>query len=105
MNPSVVFEVLSPSTQTRDREYKFDLYTSVPECTDYVLIHYRRVRVEHFSRTGNEPWTVSVFQWRRDVLKLERYGVAVSLGDIYDGVELAEGMILVGDAGGESTYG
>lgn len=100
-NPSVVFEVLSPSTELRDRVKKFALCQLIPECTDYVLIHARQVRVEHFSRDDDGNWRIAYLNWRRDKLVLTRYGIALALDEIYLDLELAEGMILVDEDGEE----
>lgn len=56
LNPSVVVEVLSDSTERVDRGEKFAAYTELSSLTDYVLIASKRVRVEHFSRAqGFQP--------------------------------------------------
>ena len=53
LNPSIIVEVLSDSTERVDRGEKLDAYTSMPSVTDYLLIASKRVRVEHFARARN----------------------------------------------------
>jgi Uma2 family endonuclease len=53
LNPSILVEVLSDSTERIDRGEKLQAYTSMPSVTDYLLVASRRVRVEHFARTRN----------------------------------------------------
>jgi Uma2 family endonuclease len=60
-NPSVVFEVLSPSTEAWDRGGKFERYESLPSVTEYVLVTVDRVRVERFSRNPDGTWTRFVY--------------------------------------------
>jgi Uma2 family endonuclease len=50
LNPNIVVEVLSDSTERIDRGEKLEAYTSMPSVTDYLLIASKRVRVEHFAR-------------------------------------------------------
>jgi len=60
-NPIVIFEVLSPSTESFDRTKKFDAYTSLPSVQDYVLIWSEAQRVGVFSRQEDESWSWRVF--------------------------------------------
>jgi Uma2 family endonuclease len=53
-NPSVVFEVLSESTEDYDRGEKFENYKSIPSLEAYVLVHQSQRRIEVFSR--REGW-------------------------------------------------
>ncbi|RYG29610.1 Uma2 family endonuclease, partial [bacterium] len=55
-NPIVVFEVLSPSTELRDRTVKFDLYESLPSIREIVYISTDRRAAESFLRTGDGRW-------------------------------------------------
>ena len=48
LTPSVIFEVLSPSTQENDRTDKFKDYRAIETLTDYVLIEPNRIFVDHF---------------------------------------------------------
>lgn len=48
LNPIVVFEVLSKSTEQRDRGDKAEDYYGLPSLKDYILVSQKRVRVEHF---------------------------------------------------------
>lgn len=50
LNPSIIVEVLSDSTERVDRGEKLQAYTSMPSVTDYLLVASKRVRVEHFAR-------------------------------------------------------
>jgi Uma2 family endonuclease len=53
LNPSIIVDVLSDSTERVDRGEKLGAYTSMPSVTDYLLIASKRVRVEHFARARN----------------------------------------------------
>jgi phenylacetic acid degradation protein len=57
-NPSVIFEVLSPSTRKYDREDKFKLYQGLPSLQEYILVDSRSVMVEQFYKEGDGKWVV-----------------------------------------------
>lgn len=95
LNPGAIFEVLSPSTEDRDRTVKFELYKTIPELTDYVLVYSNRVRMEHYQRDADNKWFVATYNWRRESLVLANFNLVVPLGDIYEDLELPEGMVLV----------
>jgi Uma2 family endonuclease len=53
LNPAIVVEVLSDSTEAYDRGKKFEHYRSIDSLTDYVLVAQTEVLVEHYSRQGS----------------------------------------------------
>jgi Uma2 family endonuclease len=57
LNPRVIVEVLSSSTENHDRGDKWADYRSVASLTDYVLVSQRRPAVEHFARQSDGTWT------------------------------------------------
>jgi Uma2 family endonuclease len=61
-NPSIVIEVLSPSTERNDRGPKWDAYRLIPSLTDYVLVRQSEVQIEHFQRRAEGAWTYRTIQ-------------------------------------------
>ena len=97
VNPVLIVEVLSPSTEKYDRGDKFGHYAHIPELQDYILISQDRVFVEHFQRsegTSNE-WKMHRFVLRADQIQLPNLEILVPLTEIYDGLEVPEGLSLV----------
>ena len=91
LNPKVIFEILSPSTETFDRTGKFDAYRALPSLTEYVLVSQDRPRVERFTRIPEEePWKMSVFVGLDAALELSALDVSIPLADIYHRVKFAE---------------
>ncbi|HUS13738.1 MAG TPA: Uma2 family endonuclease [Chloroflexia bacterium] len=88
LNPTVIFEVLSPSTEAYDRGLKFAHYWRLASLTDYVLVAQDRVRVEHFTRHG-AGWYVTEITSLDAALQLDSVGCALPLGAIYQNVEFA----------------
>ena len=83
LNPIVIFEVLSRSTEKRDRGDKAEDYYKLESLQDYVLVSQYRVRVEHFSRQKNNVWTLKIYENLDDVLELKSINCKVSLKLIY----------------------
>ena len=88
LNPLVVIEVLSTTTESYDRGEKFGHYRRVPSVTDYVLVAQNRMRVEHFHREPNGAWTLTELSESQEVLILASLQCAVPLAEIYDKVKL-----------------
>lgn len=88
LNPLVIFEVLSKSTENRDRGDKAEDYFKLESLRDYVMIAQNRVRVEHYSRIGGGKWTFEVLESLDDVLVLGSITCKIPLKNIYSKVEL-----------------
>ena len=83
LNPQVIFEVLSPSTETFDRGEKFFRYRTLDSLTDYVLAASESMRVEHFVRQENGAWTMTEYRQPGDALPLRTLAVTLTLAQIY----------------------
>lgn len=88
LNPSVIVEVLSPSTESYDRGEKFAHYRRLDSLRDYVLVAQRTCRIEHFRREGDH-WVLTEISDPAGELVLSSLGCAVKVADLYDRVELA----------------
>lgn len=87
-NPSILFEVLSPSTESIDRREKLLAYQTIPSLEHYVIVAQEEPRVEWLRREGNS-WKVAVLTDPSDRIEFPGQGAALSLAEIYDGVEFA----------------
>jgi Uma2 family endonuclease len=86
LNPTVVFEVLSPSTEAYDRGGKFTHYWGLASLTDYVLVAQDQMRVEHFTRQG-AGWFVTAAVSPDDTVRLDAIDATLTLRAIYTNVE------------------
>ncbi len=86
LNPLVIIEVLSPTTEVDDRGWKFAHYRRSPTLTDYVMISQDRPSVEHYSRHGQDLWTLREYDALTDVLPLPSLSCELRLADIYERV-------------------
>jgi len=83
LNPIVIFEILSHSTEAHDRGEKFQHYQFIESLVEYILIAQDRVRVEQYVRQSDRTWLYSQHQNLEDIVKLESIGCELSLKDIY----------------------
>ncbi len=83
LNPIVVFEVLSKSTEKRDRGDKAEDYYHLESLQDYVLVSQYHVRVEHFARQANNEWTFKIYESLDDTVTLKSINCEISLKLIY----------------------
>jgi Uma2 family endonuclease len=89
LNPTVLVEVLSPSTEAYDRGKKFGHYRRLASVREYVLVAQERVLVERFTRQGQE-WLLAEMNRPEDVLRLASIGCEVPLREIYAKVAFAD---------------
>lgn len=81
LNPSVIVEVLSDSTERVDRGEKFAAYTALPSLADYVLVASKRARVEHFARSREFR---SLVVGPGEQLRLETQGIELPVDALYE---------------------
>lgn len=85
VNPSVLFEILSPSTANYDRTVKFGQYRRVPSLREYVLVHQDAPHVERFERY-DDIWATYECRRLSDTLELSSLGIMLPLSALYEGI-------------------
>ena len=92
LDATVVFEVLSPTTERTDRTAKVVEYGSVPSLRRYCLIESEQVGLSVFSRSeANALLTQEVRAIVPDRLVLPELGLSIPISELYDGVDFAPG--------------
>ena len=86
LNPSVIIEVLSPTTESYDRGDKFEHYRYIESLQEYVLVSQNRMYVDHFVR-DDAGWHLSMLVNPEALLRLAPIGCEIPLAEIYLGVE------------------
>lgn len=87
--PRVLVEVLSKSTAYNDRGFKWQRYRRMPSLWYYLLVDQYRMAVELFSRIEEtDEWINTVYEQPEDVIVMPRLDLELSLGAIYDGINL-----------------
>jgi Uma2 family endonuclease len=87
LNPTLIVEVLSKSTESYDRGTKFQNYRSLASLTDYLLVAQDRPQIEHYARQGDNQWLLTEVTGLETSIALPSLGCTISLADVYDLVE------------------
>jgi Uma2 family endonuclease len=90
LNPQVIFEILSESTESYDRGVKFRHYQQLPSVQEYVLVAPDRMQVDRFVRQPNGTWVLTVFADPNVEFSLTTIPVRFPLAAMYAGVALTE---------------
>jgi Uma2 family endonuclease len=97
LNPTVIVEVLSPSTEAFDRGEKFHRYRAwLSTLTDYLLVAQHRPLIDHYHRQEDSTWTLHALEGLHAHVHLETIGCTVPLADVYE-------RIIFSQAEGEPT--
>jgi Uma2 family endonuclease len=88
INPSVIIEVLSESTEAYDRGEKFEHYRKVDSLAEYLLVSQERHHIDHYVRQADNQWLLSEASSLEDRIKLPSINCLLTLNEIYDKVEI-----------------
>jgi Uma2 family endonuclease len=87
-NPSLIVEVLSPTTERYDRTEKFALYRFLDSLTEYLLIAQDRCHAQLFRNQPGGSWTEQTYTSPESLIVLESIGYTLELGQLYEKVPL-----------------
>ena len=83
LNPTLIAEVLSPSTEAYDRGRKFEHYRRIESLQQYMLVSQDRVHVDLYTRQPSGLWLMASFTELSDIVDLVSMGCTVTLADVY----------------------
>jgi len=86
LNPIVIIEVLSPSTESYDRGKKFQHYRTLEALQEYLLIAQDSYRVEHYVRQADNQWLLSDVSRIDATLTLPSIQCELLVADLYEKV-------------------
>ncbi|RDB05524.1 Uma2 family endonuclease [Runella aurantiaca] len=89
LNPLLIVEVLSPSTEEYDRGEKFYLYRSLPSFKEYVVVHQKHALVSAYFRLNEKDWRTNDVASLSETIHLQSINVTLKLSDIYRGIDLS----------------
>jgi len=90
LNPIVIIEVLSGSTEAYDRGKKFQHYRSLPTLQEYILVSQTHCLVEKFIRGDGGQWILTLHEDRGQSIKIESIDCELQLSEIYFRVEFED---------------
>lgn len=88
IGPTVLIEILSPSTRNYDRGSKFKLYRDIPTLKDYILVDSDMIGVEAFRINGSGHWELEEYTQSAEMLKISSLDISISLAEIYNKTKL-----------------
>lgn len=90
LNPELIVEVLSLSTERRDRSIKWDAYMSLDSLKEYVLIDSKSMSVQTYYRQEKGSWSIGSFYLPEQEVEFKTLGISVPISVIYEGIEFPE---------------
>jgi Uma2 family endonuclease len=91
LNPKVIIEILSESTEAFDRGEKFTrLQKHNPSLTDYILVSQLEPQIEQFSRQADGSWSYHLHEGMDSNLPIASIGCTLKFADVYDRVQFPE---------------
>jgi Uma2 family endonuclease len=85
-NPKVIIEVLSKSTEAKDRGFKFMRYRKLDSFVEYLLVSQDNPPIEHYVRQSNNRWVMTEISSAEDIVKLSSIGCSLKIAEIYEGI-------------------
>ena len=90
LNPTVIVEVLSPSTENYDRGRKFQRYRALSSLAEYVLIAQDAMHVEHYARQPDGRWLLTEADGSEGAIHLASIACDLALADVYEKVDFED---------------
>lgn len=83
LNPTLIIEVLSLSTEDYDRGRKFNQYRRFPSLKEYLLVSQEKMQIDHYSRQDENAWLLQGFSAPESKLELSSISCTLLMSDIY----------------------
>jgi Uma2 family endonuclease len=90
LNPRVIVEVLSDSTEKYDRGAKFAHYRQIPSLQEYILVAQDHALVERYVRQLDETWVLAIFADITGTFEFATVPVRIPLAEIFRGITFPE---------------
>jgi Uma2 family endonuclease len=90
LNPTLIVEVLSKSTESYNRLAKSAYYRTIESLAEYLLVAQEECRVEQYVKQPDGRWLLADVRSRESLIVLEAIGCSLSLQDIYERISFAE---------------
>jgi Uma2 family endonuclease len=86
--PTVLIEILSPSTHNYDRGGKFRLYRDIPTLKEYILIESESIRLESFRLNQHNHWELEEYKSLTEMFQMPCMNISIPVKEIYEGTKL-----------------
>lgn len=89
LNPVLIVEVLSPSTEAYDKGAKFEHYRTIESLREYVIVWQDKKRVARYTKLDDANWVLTDFIGEEAVVELVSVECSLSIEEIYDKVKVS----------------
>ena len=89
IHPTVLIEILSPSTREYDRGGEFKWYRDIPTLQEYILVDTKTLNVEAFRLNKSKHWELEEYTLLSETLSMPSIDVSIPLAEIYATTKLA----------------
>jgi Uma2 family endonuclease len=86
INPRLIIEVLSKSTEDYDQGDQFKFYRSIPDLQEYVLINQYEPEIQHYVKSDDGFWIYRAYEALEDAIALTSIDTEITVADIYAGI-------------------
>lgn len=101
-SPHLIIEVLSPSTESKDRDAKFQQYQTLPSLQEYVLVSSRYQFIECYLRQSDETWSYQAYR-PDQVVEFKSLNIQLAFTEIYANVPIPAKFDLLKESREEYT--
>lgn len=88
VNPTIIVEILSRSTEQYDRGNKFRFYRDIPILKEYILVDSESIDVEAFRLNEEGRWELQEYRFLTEVLSIPTLQLTLPLSEVYEGTKL-----------------
>ena len=88
LNPTLIIEVLSPSTEAYDRGRKFGYYRTIESLSEYLLVSQDEYHIEKYVKQADGRWLLSDYRTPEETVELPSIQCTLALSEVYDKVAL-----------------
>jgi len=88
VQPTVIIEILSPSTKNYDRGEKFTLYRDIPALKEYILVDTAAIRIEAFRINDRGHWELEEYKSVEGIFRIQSIDASLPVADIYEGTKI-----------------
>ena len=86
--PTVLIEILSPSTRQYDHGGKFKLYRDIPTLKEFVLVDSEAIAIEAYRLNQNNHWELQDYKSVNELFTIPCMSISIPIKEIYDGTKL-----------------
>ena len=87
-SPTVIIEILSPSTKKYDKTVKFFAYQRIPSIQQCIFVAQDNIEVKSFQRSKDNQWILSTLENTEDILYINSLSLKIKLKDIYTNIRI-----------------